>query len=237
MELIKIREVHGKRLVNARELHEFLENKRQFTDWIKQRIEQYGFIQNEDFTISQICEKGGRPRNEYALTIEMAKELSMVENNDKGREARKYFIQCEKKLNKVKQLSPMEMMKLQYEVLQQHEAKIVDVENKVENLKDNMPLFNVDCKEVQALVKQIGVKTLGGYRSRAYNNKSLRSKVYIDIHQQIRREFGVNRYEAIKRCQLEKAMEIVSRYKAPVVLEDEITLINSQVCFGEENEQ
>ena len=71
-------------MVNRRELHEFLGNKRQFADWIKQRINQYGFIENEDFSISQICEKGGRPRTDYIITVDMAKQLSMVENNEKG---------------------------------------------------------------------------------------------------------------------------------------------------------
>lgn len=95
-ELIKIQTVDNQQLVDARELHEYLENKRQFTDWIKQRIDQYGFIENQDYTsFSQNCETGGK-RIEFALTIDTAKELSMVENNDKGREARRYFIQKEK---------------------------------------------------------------------------------------------------------------------------------------------
>ncbi|WP_205452276.1 antA/AntB antirepressor family protein [Clostridium botulinum] len=95
---------NGERLVNARELYEFLENKRQFTDWIRQRIDQYGFVENEDYSISQICEKGHRPRIEFAISLDMAKELSMVENNNKGKEARKYFIKCEKKLRESFQL-------------------------------------------------------------------------------------------------------------------------------------
>ncbi|MDU2491179.1 MAG: ORF6C domain-containing protein [Clostridium celatum] len=235
MELIKIREEYGRQLVSGRELHEFLDVKSKYADWIKNRIKKYEFIELNDFiTVSKILENGGK-EYDHALTIEMAKELSMVENNDKGKEARKYFIKCEKKLNKVKQLSPMELMKLQYEVLQEHEVKIAGVHMEVEELKDNMPLFNVDCKELQSLVKRTGIKMLGGYRSKAYNNKSLRAKIYADIHQQIRREFGVNRYEAIKRCQLQKAMEIVGRYRAPIVLEDEITLVNSQVSFEEDN--
>lgn len=85
--------------VNARELHTFLQNKRQFSDWIKQRIAEYDFIENQDFvSFSQNCEKpkGGRPTTEYAITLDMAKELSMVERNEQGKMARRYFIECER---------------------------------------------------------------------------------------------------------------------------------------------
>ena len=84
--------------VNARNLHVFLENKDKFATWIKDRIEQFGFIENQDFmTFSENSEKG-RPRKEYVVTISMAKELCMVERNAKGKEARLYFIECERKL-------------------------------------------------------------------------------------------------------------------------------------------
>lgn len=75
--------------VNARDLHAFLGSKRQFADWISERIQKYGFVENQDFVIfSQNCEKpkGGRPAKEFALTLDMAKELAMVENNDKGKQ-------------------------------------------------------------------------------------------------------------------------------------------------------
>lgn len=101
-ELIKITEHDGKRAVSARELHQFLENKREFTTWIKQRIEQYGFVENQDYcSFDKIVkrETGATTCKEYALSLDMAKELSMVENNEKGRMARKYFIECEKKAN------------------------------------------------------------------------------------------------------------------------------------------
>lgn len=109
--LIQIIEHNGQRAVNARELHTFLENKRQFADWIKQRIEQYGFVENQDYEVFHNFvkrETGGSTRTEYALSLDMAKELSMVENNEKGRMARKYFIQCEKKLQHPKVNSLLE---------------------------------------------------------------------------------------------------------------------------------
>lgn len=88
--------------VNARELHAFLGSKRQFADWIAYRIQKYGFVENQDFArFSQKCEnpQGGRTAKEFVLTLNMAKELCMVENSAKGREARRYFIECEKALH------------------------------------------------------------------------------------------------------------------------------------------
>ncbi len=98
-EIIKITEYNGKRAVNARELHQFLESKYQFANWIQERITKYGFVENQDYEVFKENLKnsnGGRPQTEYALSVDMAKELSMVENNEKGRLARKYFIECEK---------------------------------------------------------------------------------------------------------------------------------------------
>lgn len=87
--------------VNARELHAFLETDIRFNDWIARRISEYEFIENQDFIIftqKRVKIQRGRPSIEYHITLDMAKELSMVERNEKGREARKYFIACEKKV-------------------------------------------------------------------------------------------------------------------------------------------
>jgi len=83
-------------LVNARDLHTFLESKQDFSNWIKNRMEKYWFEENEDFSIILLKSNWGRPRKEVFLTLDTAKEISMVENNEKGREARKYFLQIEK---------------------------------------------------------------------------------------------------------------------------------------------
>ena len=166
---------------------------------------------------------------DHAISIDMAKEISMIQRTEKGKIARQYFINCEKKLKEVKKLSPMELMELQFIALKEQKEKIIQVENKVDKLEEDMPLFQIDCKEIQALVRKKGIEVLGGYRSIAYNNNSLRGKVYSDIQQQIRREFGVLRYEAIKRSQLEMAKEIIINYKVPLVLENEIKLLNGEV--------
>ncbi len=98
-QLVKIHQKHfasGELIqtVNARDLHAFLESKQQFADWIKARIEQYGFVENQDFTIHKIM-NGRINQIDYHISLNMGKELSMVERNAKGKLARQYFIDCE----------------------------------------------------------------------------------------------------------------------------------------------
>ena len=98
--------------VNARDLHAFLEVGRDFNTWIKARINRYGFIEDEDFmcveNLSSPKRGSSKSRTqkvkEYFVTLDMAKELAMVELNDKGKQARRYFIDCEKQLVEQRQL-------------------------------------------------------------------------------------------------------------------------------------
>lgn len=89
--------------VNARDLHEFLNSGQDYSEWIKNRINKYSFTENQDYIIQTAYTKG-RPRKEYFITLDMAKELCMVENNERGKEARRYFIECEKKLTRLKSI-------------------------------------------------------------------------------------------------------------------------------------
>ncbi|WP_080743277.1 antA/AntB antirepressor family protein [Gallibacterium anatis] len=94
-------------LCNARDLHQFLEAKTQFGNWISDRISDYGFTENEDYII--VTQRtNGRPRKEYHITLDMGKELAMVERNEKGRQVRKYFIECERRAKELtKQQQPL----------------------------------------------------------------------------------------------------------------------------------
>lgn len=87
--------------VNSWELHDFLEVRRNHATWIRDRIQQYGFIQDQDFVCSTNLGskgRGGHNRVDYFLSLNMAKELAMVERTPKGREARQYFIECERRV-------------------------------------------------------------------------------------------------------------------------------------------
>ena len=89
--------------IDARALHNFLGVDTRFNDWVSRRIEEYGFVENQDFVLvtqNRVTKSRGGNRKmttDYFLTLEMAKELAMVEKNEKGREARRYFIECERR--------------------------------------------------------------------------------------------------------------------------------------------
>lgn len=128
-ELIKVStNAEGNRVVSARELHQFLEVKTDFTDWCK-RMFDYGFEEGKDFSSFLGESIGGRPSKEYALTLDCAKEISMVQRSDKGRDARLYFIECEKQLanNLPKDyLSSLRaLVKSEEEKLAEREAKLL----------------------------------------------------------------------------------------------------------------
>jgi excisionase family DNA binding protein len=97
-DLIHIQQKDGIETVNARELHQVLKVGKDYSTWIKDRIEKYDFIEGEDYSPELGKSSGGRPAIEYYITFDMAKELSMLENNAMGKKARRWFIQKQKEL-------------------------------------------------------------------------------------------------------------------------------------------
>lgn len=85
--------------VNARDLHEKLEIETKFNTWMPRRIEEYEFEEGRDF-VTNLSKSHGRPSKEYIISLDMAKELAMVENNEQGRKIRRYFIEVEKNARK-----------------------------------------------------------------------------------------------------------------------------------------
>lgn len=107
--------------------------------------------------------------------------------------------------------------------------KVETVDKKLEDFKNDLPMLAVDCDAITKSVKRKGTSCLGGYGSNAYKNKSLRTKVYTDIHREIRRQFGVDTYKEIKRSEMDKVLKIVANYTLPLVLVTEVTNSNSQL--------
>ena len=126
----------GERLIDARELHGALQIGRDFTTWIKGRISKYLFIEKEDYilTFTKIGERKNIIKHEYFLTLDMAKELCMIENNEIGRKIRKYFIEIEKRYRTIIE-SPQTIFDIMHLALNQIEEnekklKIVQKESK-----------------------------------------------------------------------------------------------------------
>lgn len=109
-------------------------------------------------------------------------------------------------------------------------AEVIELKEDFKDLKDNLPLLGVDCDEITSLIKKVCTRVTG-YGTPAYKDKSLRGRVYADIYGQVKREFQVKSYKAIKRSQAEKAKEIIRDYKAPTALLDEIIRVNNQINF------
>ena len=130
-----------------------------------------------------------------------------------------------------KRLSTEEMLELQFRYAKEVKEEVKELRDDFTEYKETTPLFTVECKELQALVRRKGVEVLGGKGSQAYIDNSLRGKVYADIQHQLKREFQVTKYEAIKRGQFVTAKEIIANYRVPTGLKEEIIKVNNQIDF------
>lgn len=241
---LSVKEFNGQRVVTLKDidiLHERVEGtaKRNFAENKKH------FIENEDY----FCINGQELRDLKQSTnfvLSNAKEIILITESGylmlvkslqddlawkvQRELVNNYFRVKERYIPKMsKELQAIFMIDGKTEELKN---EINGVKKDLEDFKDNAPLFNSECDELMDRVKSVATKILG-YKTPAYNDKSLRGRVYSDMQHQLRREFGVKKYKAIKRCQLSKAFEIVNNYVAPTVLIDEITRVNNQVSFEE----
>lgn len=142
--------------VNARELHAFLQVGKRFASWITERIEEYGFVENVDYVIMKEVfpetgknPQGGRPRKEYFITLDMAKELAMVERNERGRQARKYFIECERRLKQIRARPPEEYAYRMLndpaalrQLLGDYAEKVIKLEQKIEQDRPKVTFYD-----------------------------------------------------------------------------------------------
>lgn len=138
-ELIKIEVKDGQQLVSGRELHKFLEVGTRYDTWINRIIEKYNFIENEDFIVvaqkrasNEI--KGYTEFDDHLFTIPVAKEISMVTNNEKGKQARQYFIKCEEAWNSPEMILAR-ANQIQSHMIEDYTKKIELLENKVKEDK------------------------------------------------------------------------------------------------------
>lgn len=222
----------GKKVVYGTELHTVLDVKTPYRTWIERRFDECEAIENQDYSSEQICTlSGGTPKKEHLIKLDTAKEMAMLERNEKGKQVRRYFIQVEKKYQEVrrKPLTAVEQLQLQTQAILEVHEEVKAVNEDLQQFKMDMPILGIEIDRITEAVHKRGVAALGGKESNAYNDRSLRGKVYSDIYRELKRQFGVTTYKAIKRNQCDMAVSIVDEYELPIILAEQVRDYNAQL--------
>ena len=242
MELIKVTTTeNGSQVVSARELHKFLESKQDFSTWIKARIDKYGFVSEVDFTLHKFME-GKVWKHEYILTLDTAKELAMVEGNEKGKQARRYFIECEKKLREVvtKPMTALELIAAQAQAMVEMEKKMHVMDEKINFIYDkyqnsqkqlsSLPLSDEPIPE-QSLRSKINELVRGYATMVGADYKDVWVRVYKDLY--YRYGVNVNAVKSIKNreTKLEKLERTGNLTKAQSIISEMIRMYQSNSIF------
>lgn len=127
----------------------------------------------------------------------------------------------------------IELFELQLQAVKEVDEKANKLNKEFQAFKRDMPILGIEESRITTAVAKRGVCCLGGKGTPAYNNKSLRGKVYSDIYGQLKREFGVASYKAIKRSQCDNAVAIIDEYELPLVLQEQISSENNQMHINQ----
>lgn len=177
----------GEKFVNARELHDQLMVGKDFTTWIRDRIDKYGFIENEDYTLTltKIGERQNVTRHDYILTLDTAKEIAMVQNNEMGRVIRKYFIEIEKRYRLEKPKSQAELLLMYAKQFVATERRVAALESKVNDITTIVAINPKDWRpDVNRILNTIVKKSGMSYqdiRKESYELLEARAKCNLNI--------------------------------------------------------
>lgn len=149
-------------------------------------------------------------------------------NTDKAWEVYDHLVDTY--FNRKKPLTTAEQIKLIAQGNMELGERVDKVEDKLSNLENDTPLYGCEIDEVQKHVRKKGVEVLGGKGSEAYRDGSVRSQVYSDIYNQLKREYGcVSSYKSIKRKYIDAVHVFIDRYEPPTALSEQIRDCNAQV--------
>lgn len=189
-------------------------------------------IGSSDYWYGSLYKAGnGEMRREYQLTKKGCELIAHKTEGEKGVlftvKYMERFEQMEQIINKPK--SVIDLIELELKAIKEVDCKVDSVKQDLESFKQSVPLYACDMDKITTAVKKKGVKCLGGKESNSYSDKSLRGKVYSDIYDQLKRQFGVSSYKSIRREQCEIALGIINGYQLPIILKEEVTDCNMQM--------
>ena len=224
-------------MTTARKLYAFLEmDSKNYSRWCKRNITENEFAEeNVDYFYSSLMKsKQGRGNfaEDYKLSASFAKKLSMQSKTAKGEQARQYFLKVEDKLketvSRTVPMSPLEQLQLQAQAILQVNEKVEALDKKIERFELDLPILPIEADRITEAVRKRGVDILGGKGSNAYQDRSMRQRVYSNIYADLKANFRVRSYKSIRRNQCDSALNVIARYDAPLYLQDEIYMINGQ---------
>lgn len=210
-----VKDEQGNTVVSGRDLHEFLGVKTKYLDWFK-RMTEYGFDESVDFAVFLKNEKddtafgGYRKITDHAMTLDMAKEISMIQRTERGKQARQYFIEVEKRYKDKQQsqlpTSPTEMLKLAINATLETDDKVEALNTRMDEFEQNALL---DSGEYGRLAKEINAEV--NYYISVHHlelNQKQRSQLYKDINRGIHEVTGVSTRTQLRK----KDWDIVHKY-------------------------
>lgn len=124
--------------------------------------------------------------------------------------------------------NPMEALRLMFDAQRNTDMRVTNLKEDVDNRFQDLPLVGDEPEEIVSEVNAIALKLLGGKKSNAYNDKSLRARVYQDIWHEVKHKFGVRKYKAIKRKYMPNVKAVLEAYTCPQNLLEEILDVNQQ---------
>ena len=218
--LIPTSENNGKQAVSARDLYNFLGCTERFQSWFERQL-QYGFVEDVDYTsvksFTVVGNGAEKPIDDYAMTIDMAKEVSMIQRSEKGKEARTYFIACEKKLKEQqKPMTSAQLFALQANINLEYENRISNVEKRLDAIEQERDENGKILLEVSVSSEQIPDMTLRDKIRQLVNNYASASntrqqdvwhKVYTQLYYLY--HISIQNYKKIRRS--ESKLEIAER--------------------------
>ena len=236
---IDVKEYEGQPVVSSREVANNFEKQHKHVLESIENIKAENSAVTKMFIESSYKACTGKNYKEYLLTRDGFSLLVMGFTGAKALQWKLKYIEAFNKMEeKLKNLNPYTGISKELQAIfvidkkqQQIEQNVNEVKQDLKNFKDNAPLFNIECDTLQKALRGKVIKELGGKNSLAYKDKSIRTKIYIDAQNQLKREFAVQSYKAIKRCQLEDALEVINTYKVPTVYKDLIDAVNRQILL------
>lgn len=187
--------------VNAREIHSYLEVKTAFTTWFNRTVEKYDFTLNEDFISFLKESNGGRPQQEHIVSLDMAKELCLVEPNEKGKETRKYFIEVEKRQKRV--LTTSEQIILLAQGHQEVEQRLTQIEHKIEN---DITLTSAQKHHLKKAVNKKVYELINNHKL----SEDFIKKGHMRVWKKIKDTFVVSSYMEIPKSKFDEAYGVIN---------------------------